>query len=325
MAALFCFTPGAARGATEAEAFRAYLSRDTIGAAEFTSRNPEWDGRGDVVVAVLDTGIDMSAPGLRELPQGGTKVIEARDFSGQGDVTLRRAEVIDQDGRDVLRTDDGWAHYPRELPLPPIDGRYWLGFLDEARFAGSNVTDINANGREDDTFAFLVVRAGPAEKPRWVIYPDRDGDRDFTGEAPVRDYVVNQEVFTFGGAPPEGPETPLVFAATVVDEGARPTLSLHTADHSHGTHCAGIAAGFALYDRDGFDGDEAIPISVTRRDAGEFALYPGVPVELELLLARVPPALPDGFEHLGELTLIEGRRERVFFATRFTWRGEEQI
>ncbi len=73
-----------------------FLPNDDIGAYAFRQAHPTWDGRG-VVVAVFDTGVDAFAPGLATTSTGETKVIEARDFSTQGDWDLVEAE------RDTLR------------------------------------------------------------------------------------------------------------------------------------------------------------------------------------------------------------------------------
>lgn len=237
------------------EDFQSFLSRDRVGAAAFTKAHAEWDGRGDVVVAILDTGVDMTLPGLQRTSTGAVKVIEARDFTGQGDVTLERAEEEVADGKRVLKTDAGFITAPASLAEPPADGVYWLGFLKEERFRNSAVQDVNANGRTDDTFALLVVRTGSWEAPRWTLYPDRDSDGDLAEEAPLHDFVLDRQLFAFAGADPTAEVVPLTFAPTVVAaHHEAPLLSLHFVDGSHGSHCAGISTGYRIHDKDGFDG-----------------------------------------------------------------------
>ena len=94
------------------------LSTDRVGARDFVSRHSNWDGRG-TVVAVLDTGVDMSAAGLLRTSAGEIKVIEARDFSGQGIVHLRAPtqakegeELVWKTGKGVIRGVD------RLTPVP---------------------------------------------------------------------------------------------------------------------------------------------------------------------------------------------------------------
>ena len=71
-----------APAAIAAEQDWTFLPIQDIGAREFLQDHPEYDGRG-VIVAVLDTGVDMTIPGLGLTSQGLTKVIDVRDFTGQ--------------------------------------------------------------------------------------------------------------------------------------------------------------------------------------------------------------------------------------------------
>lgn len=55
------------------------------GVVSFLKANPSFDGRG-VIIAVLDTGVDPAADGLKETSEGKRKVIEICDVTGAGDV-----------------------------------------------------------------------------------------------------------------------------------------------------------------------------------------------------------------------------------------------
>ena len=245
--------PAAAADSFE-DIYEPFLSRDRIGARDFVRKHGEWDGRGRVVLAVLDTGVDMSVPGLVALPDGTMKVIEARDFSGQGDLTLTKATAETMDGKAILRGEGGYLLAPTKLPEMPIDGNYWLGFLKEERWRRSEVRDVNGNGETDDVFAFLVVRGGSWQEPVWFVYADTDMDGSVDDEEPVRDYLADQKTIVFGGADPAKKSAALVFAPTVLFEGPAPELSLHFTDGAHGTHCAGISAGYRIHGQDGFHG-----------------------------------------------------------------------
>ncbi len=249
IAILTLLSPGGA--GAQPDAYESFLSRDAIGAAAFVRAHPDWDGR-RVAIAVLDTGLDTAAPGLLTTPQGQPKIVEARDFTKQGDVDLRAARPETADGREVLRTDDGFVYKPTQHLGKARGGRCLLGFLDESRFANSAVSDINGNGREDDRFALLVCEGASTEGAAWFTVPDRDADLDLDEEAAVPDFSVAREAFRFAGADPQKGITPLAFAPTVRPEDR--VLSLHFADGSHGTHVAGIAAGYRLGNREGYDG-----------------------------------------------------------------------
>ncbi|MBM4372941.1 MAG: S8 family serine peptidase, partial [Deltaproteobacteria bacterium] len=228
------------------------LSTDRVGARDFVRAHPEWDGRG-VVVAVLDTGVDPSVPGLAALPQGGPKVIEARDFTGQGTVKLRRPEVKTEGPEEVLATGSGVLRGHRALTPAPVPESLLMGFLEEARFRSSEVDDLNANGRSDDTFALLAGEIAVEGGREWRLWVDRDGDGHVDDEAPIRSYGVAQEHFVLAAtADQAGGTAPMALAATLLPQ--RREVEIHTPDGSHGTHVAGIAAGWRLYGREGFDG-----------------------------------------------------------------------
>jgi len=59
----------------------------SIGADTFRTQHPTFDGRG-VLIAILDGGIDPGVPGFRATTTGQPKLVELRDFSGEGRVEL---------------------------------------------------------------------------------------------------------------------------------------------------------------------------------------------------------------------------------------------
>src|SRR3712207_25927 len=61
----------------------------STGADRFVQEHSTYDGRG-VLIAILDTGTDPGVPGLVTTSTGDPKIVDVRDFSGEGRVALRR-------------------------------------------------------------------------------------------------------------------------------------------------------------------------------------------------------------------------------------------
>lgn len=228
------------------------LSTDAVAARQFVKKNPTWDGRG-TVIAVLDTGVDMSVEGLRETTTGEVKVIEARDFSGQGVIHLTRP-VDEKEGTEpVLKTGKGAVRGFEALSAKPDKSSLLLGFVDEKSFVNSSVSDLNENGRNDDKFALLVGNfKGEKGEENWRAWVDTDGDGSIADEEMQEEYSLNQKYFFFTAkADQRGGKT---MAVALHLEQKRREAVLHFADGSHGSHVAGIAAGHDLFGREGFDG-----------------------------------------------------------------------
>ena len=154
-----------ASSALAAEQDWTFLPIQDIGAVEFLADHPDYDGRG-VIVAVFDTGVDMTIPGLLSTPQGLIKVIDVRDFTGQGDIDLSKAEYAD-DGR--LECADGVLLEGLDaLALQPVsDQKIWTGVFEESRFLNSGgVQDLDDDGNTSDRWGIVVFAAKRSEVAR---------------------------------------------------------------------------------------------------------------------------------------------------------------
>jgi len=231
------------------------LSLSTCNVDAFLSDRPQSDGRG-VIIAVLDTGVDPSIPGLGRTPEGDVKVIDVQDFTGQGDVELHRVPLNDR-GDALVDYDDDGAPIEYALPDFPADGSaeqrlYWLGKLDEARFVNSDLPDLNDNGQTTDAFAVLVTALSGDGDDQAAVYVDTDLDRGFADEKPLRSYRLNFDTFTLSRAKPERQIVPATFAVNVFLRKSKVVIVYD--DGAHGTHVAGIAAGYRINNQDGFNG-----------------------------------------------------------------------
>lgn len=229
------------------------LSLSSAHVDQFLKDHPDRDGRG-IVIAVLDTGVEIDVPGLQKTSTGDVKVIDVQDFSGEGDVDISRAVWNQDESKIVDYASDG---SPR-LYTPPADKfrpdgtTLWFGVLKEKKFRNSGVKDINDNGSTNDEFGFCVVSNDHGTDDDAVCFVDTDLDRDFSDEKPLKNYHLRYDHFTFHRDAPEKETRPYTIELNIFI-GERKVV-FHFDDGGHGTHVAGIASGCAIQGQPGFNG-----------------------------------------------------------------------
>jgi len=191
---------------------------------------------------VLDTGVDVSVEGLLQTSTGETKVIDVQDFSTEGDFTIYEADVDTQDDSIVFsNSSKGFSVKAlQDKLLKSVDGKFLIGALPEKHFINSTsgIRDFHGDNTPEHVFHFIVFYALENGEQFWVVYFDMDADGDLSDEKPIRSYKEKYDYFTV----PNVKGLPLFpFALNIFPDLKKVTF--HFDDGSHGTHCAGIAAG----------------------------------------------------------------------------------
>ncbi|KAJ3337523.1 tripeptidyl-peptidase II Tpp2 [Gonapodya sp. JEL0774] len=123
------------------------LPKEETQAASFVRKNPNFDGR-DTVIAILDTGVDPAAPGLKFTSHGQPKVLDVVDCTGSGDVVMGPPVTPTAGGPPTLFS----AATGRTLLLDPawvIDGaKFRLGCKSSSELFPKSLVERMKNSRK---------------------------------------------------------------------------------------------------------------------------------------------------------------------------------
>ena len=216
-----------------------FLPIASTGVDQFRIHHPTYDGRG-VIIGILDSGIDPSVDGLRLTSDGAAKILDLRDFAGEGAVILKPV-MPRPDG--TVRVEDRTLMGAGRIARVTGTNTWYAGMLRELSVGKLPAADLNGNGVNTDVFPVVVVKATDG----WVAFIDTDLDGSFEDDKPIHDYRQGRETTALGSKP-------LSIAANFDDANGQPLLDFVFDNSGHGTHVAGIAAGHNLFGVQGFDG-----------------------------------------------------------------------
>ncbi len=226
------------------EPIQSFISLKNTGVQDFLDKYPEYDGRGTIVM-ILDTGIDMGIDGLTKTSTGEDKVIDVQDFTGQGDVQLYDASIESENDTSFFVNSEKEYKIAGadKLTLKAKDDKYYIGLVTEKRWmnSGSRVRDLNGNGTTDDKFYIVAFETESEGESYWVAYFDANSDGDISDDKPNRNYKEKHDVIKIKN---ETGLTYFTIALNIFPEEKKVVLFFD--DGSHGTHCAGIAAGYNI-------------------------------------------------------------------------------
>ena len=223
-----------------------FLDREATGAAQFITSHPEFDGRGTIIF-IVDSGVDISVPGLQLTSLDSIKIIDVHDFSGEGNIPLVVADAgVENNERYLTNGDIRLYGYDAFLPMS-VDSVFYMGMFSETQFISAAKADINANGRRDDRYGVVVFQDTAYV---WRAVVDLDADGNLYDEKIMDDYAKSRTPLAFRSG--EIKSHPLGIAFKIDMDHQKAVF--HFDAGGHGTHVAGIAAGYNIGGLKGFHG-----------------------------------------------------------------------
>ena len=181
-------------------AINPYLPTSAIGAAQFRTAHPTFDGRG-VVVALVDTNIDLLLPELRTAKSlDGTPVPKFADIYSAASNALVPVDGDSHIGAYVrvametkIAASGQKLTYQYHSYVVPRDDQFRIGMLNER--VGGPSGDVNRDGNPAGSSEMFAVLWDDKSNTVWV---DTNQNFDFTDEQPMTDYRVRHDIGTFG-------------------------------------------------------------------------------------------------------------------------------
>lgn len=252
--------------AQDASLLQGFLPKEDLGILDFLREHPTADGRG-IVVAILDTGVDLAHEALQRTSTGEPKIIDVYDGTDDGYVPLPVQTTV---GSAPLRGLSGRTlNLPAGLPGDTIvrlgiivDRDDFPGGLAQRRHAERRAawreekerweaaaadssgertdairaafeTLIDGDADPGDRFDVAAIRRGNV----WEVRIDTDADGDLAEETALHPFREAQEIAFF----PDPAHLAVALERIAPDASS---IFLFFDEGGHGTHVAGIVGGF---------------------------------------------------------------------------------
>ncbi len=209
------------------------------------------DGSG-VTIAIIDTGVDPGHAALSATTHYAAKIVDWQDFSGRG-TPAQRASGVDgtylaegdvllsltaRARGNVISTVRGTVHLGS---IRSQSGVYHYGFFRERQVAAGGPLghDLGQSGVSGQEYLVLAVDSETAGLYD-VVYVDTRGEMDLRGEVAM---TAGPSVLNWFGSPNPDSARRLPFCVTHIEPDGR-LINLGFDANGHGTHMAGVAAGY---------------------------------------------------------------------------------
>ncbi|HEU4506785.1 MAG TPA: S8 family serine peptidase [Pyrinomonadaceae bacterium] len=178
-----------------------YLPSREIGAPQFISAHPTFDGRG-AVVALIDNNIDLLVPELQTAKtidgKSTRKILDIRSAAASAidpsEDRGRLSSYINVDMREEVRAEGGVLVHKDLRYAVPAEGVYRIGVIDE-RMNGNARGDLNLDGNPAGSNGLFTVLWNERAGTVWV---DTNQNNSFTDEKVLRDYAAGGDTGLFG-------------------------------------------------------------------------------------------------------------------------------
>lgn len=222
-----------------------FMSLSTTGVDSFLLQHPTYDGRG-VICLIFDTGIDFSQNGLATTTTGDKKIIDAFDFANSCLLKFKKADKIKNKKGETIFTAEGLHSALKDIPSNAEQNEIYLAEINEYNWRNAAVRDFDGDGEAKSYFATMLYKTNN----EWKVVVDTDADSLIKNENSIGNFTDQQEHFIFKQK--NKSKAPMGFAAKI--DGVTKQVNFICDVSGHGTHVAGIVAGYNINNEKGFNG-----------------------------------------------------------------------